>query len=368
MIIKKFGGDFGSILHLAAVIRLLISSKRIINMLRLIENKSKNVAAQREFANNLSSSWSKKVKRKVVWRPSSKVLDLVTDGQYWFAPPKLSGSEYYWNTFGEYEGKNSLQIAVEINVPVAAKNRQYAGFFASDELTGTTYILHDGGVGGGRKGIGRNNFLWQSGAQTTPVLDSEGKYRHGIIITATADKDIGTNVAKFIQSVADFKQAATNGELSTAAAEEAAKTYSDYFREFSGTKKGTRATEFEYISRHGDIVDALSKWRKSTQMPSETDRIVKDAYIDLGIESREGMLTELYEVKTSGDRQSLYTAIGQITVHSTSSPQAKRFIVLPHGSKVATDIQSALCGQSIQILYFKIQGQRVSIYKFKEGL
>lgn len=330
-------------------------------MLRLVENKSDKVAAQREFAQNLSSAWPKRAKRLVVWRPSSKVLDLVTEGRHWFAPPKLSESECYWNAFGEYEEKNNLLIAVEINVPVAANNRRIAGFFAYDDITGATYIMHDGGIGGGRKGIGRDNFLWWSRAQPTPVLDSAGKYRHGVIITATADKDIGTNVAKFIQSVADFKRTATSGELSTAAAQKAAKTYSDYFREFSGTKRGTRAREFEYISRHGDIVHALSEWRKSNQKASATERIVKDAYIDLGVESGAGILTELYEVKTNGDRQSIYTAIGQVTVHSTSSPQAKRFIVLPHGSKVAADIQSALSGQSIQVLHFKIKGKRVSI-------
>lgn len=331
-------------------------------MLRLVEDKDDKVAAQREFVRNLSAAWPRREKRLVVWRPSSKILGLVTNGHYWFAPPKIPESKCFWNAFGEYVGNNNLPIAVEINIPVSVDDRRIAGFFAYDDISRATYIMHDGGVGGGRKGIGRDNYLWWSSAQPTEVLSSDGRCRHGVIVTGTADRDIGSNVEKFIRSVADFKRAVTSGDLSTVAAQKAAKSYSDYFREFSGTKRGARAREFEYISRHGDIVHALSEWRKSNQKPSTSERIVKNAYIDLGVESGAGLLAELYEVKTSGDRQSIYTAIGQLTVHSTSSPDVNRFIVLPHGSQLAADIQLALREQSIRVLHFRIDGQRVSIY------
>jgi hypothetical protein len=86
----------------------------------------------------------------------------------------------------------------------------------------------------------------------------------------------------------------------------AQRRFGDYFDEFSGKKRRRRVKEIEYISRHGDIVRALRKWRQRTLGADE--KLAKDAYVDLGVQSRDA-LRELYEVKSSCERQALYTAV-----------------------------------------------------------
>lgn len=151
------------------------------------------------------------------------------------------------------------------------------------------------------------------------------------------------------------------GEIPTgAAARKLNATYSDYYREFSGLKVGQRKKEFEYVSRHGDIVDELTRWRPPVATKGE--RLVKNGYIDLGIEIA-GKLTVIYEVKTNTGRQDLYGAIGQILVHGRTGHDLTRYVVLPGGQPVPADVQEAFAALGIGVLWFSFQGKRVVISK-----
>lgn len=337
-------------------------------MLTLVESRRDKISAQKKFAYYLQTAWAQRERRLVVWRPNSKVLNVAHNGSFWFAvvpPRKDQATPRYWNSIGKYQANGGLQISVEINIPIESDSRLVSGFFARDEQTGRIYLMHDGSVGGGRLGIGRESFLAWSGAKLVPVEDSAGKARLGIIVTPIESKRIGVHLASFAQTVFDFKNAVVHSEADRPAAQESKKTYSDYFREFSGKKKGQRAQDFEYISRHGDIVHALSEWRKA-HIPSKRgrsiERIVKDAHIDLGIANASGRLTELYEVKTNTDRQTLYTAIGQIKVHEAVGVEnLQRFVVLPSHSKIPNDVNRAIKRLKIQILRFDMIDDSVRI-------
>jgi hypothetical protein len=144
------------------------------------------------------------------------------------------------------------------------------------------------------------------------------------------------------------------GEMNTPQARAAQRRFGNYFEEFSGKKRRRRIKEIEYISRHGEIVSALQKWRQTTLKASE--KFVKDAYIDLGVQSRDA-LCELYEVKPSCERQALYTAIGQIIVHDDSpNGNRKRFLVLPHDEAVPGDVTQALTPSGFSLIRFELQG------------
>jgi len=137
--------------------------------------------------------------------------------------------------------------------------------------------------------------------------------------------------------------------------------FGDYFDEFSGKKRRRRVKEIKYISRHGDIVRALRKWRQRTLEAHE--KLVKDAYVDLGVQSRDA-LRELYEVKSSCERQALYTAIGQIVVHDGSpSGSCKWFLVLPNDETVPGDVTRALTRSSISLIRFELEGDKVHVLK-----
>ncbi|MEF9672545.1 hypothetical protein QNM99_10600 [Pseudomonas sp. PCH446] len=221
--------------------------------------------------------------------------------------------------------------------------------------------MHDGGVGGGRPGIGQENFLRWSSKRPAPVLTSKGTYRFGIIVSEIDGASLSSNVSSFVQSVIDFKAAVVAEDPSAIDESEDGFSYKDYFREFSGKKKGVRKKEFEYITRHGDIVHALSNW----VLQSREDfglRVIKNAYIDLGVQDKGCRLIELYEVKTNTSRQTLYTAIGQLLVHENQAGMdVKKVIVIPKGEVVSNDILGALKALSIDIIVFELRGQAVSI-------
>jgi hypothetical protein len=336
-------------------------------MLRLVEDQIDKISAQETFATCLQRAWRNQENRVIGWRPESRELDISHNGSFWLATVEPDSNQItprYWNSIGEYRANGVLQITVEINIPTQDTTKRVAVFFARDEQADKVYLLHDGSVGGGGAGIGRASFLAWSGAKLIPVEDSKGEVRPGILITPIQGKDIGDNVARFAQTVSDFKQAVAKGEAENASQQASQQTYADYFREFSGKKKGQRIREIEYTTRHGKIVHALSEWRKTRISPqsSTSERIVKNVYIDLGIVDASGNLTELYEVKPNVERQSLYTAIGQIMVHDDASfKNLQRFIVLPESDEIPHDVVRTLKRLNITTLRFVMTPNRVSI-------
>lgn len=329
-------------------------------MLRLVENNQDKASTQSRFAKSLQAEWKAREDRMIVWRGGSRRREIAHNGRIWFTPVRLHKGQKtprFWNAFGLYHPRSTqnLLITVEVNIPLQTNSKRVAGFFARDDETGMLYVLHDGSIGGGRPGIGREAFLQWSGAQPVAVQTSTG-FRHGIIVTALGRRRVGPNLERFVQTVAAFKIAASSGDTGQLPAR-GAKTYSDYFREFSGTKRGKRIAEFEYASRHGEVVHALQEWRKNHNLADSThERIVKDANIDLGVEDKSGQLVELYEVKTNADRQTLYTAIGQLIVHGGFSMRktTQLILVIPHSASIPSDVDRAIRQLGIRVLRFEI--------------
>jgi len=334
--------------------------------MKLIEDVQEKRSAQETFARQLTLAWGNRARRRVVWRPDRLDIDIVHNDEYWFAGVSISPpnrSPRYWNSLGVYHGAGSLQIAVEINVPQSSNEQTFSGFFGRDASTDAIYLLHDGAVGGGRTGVGKFAFLAWSRERLVSVSDSQDRVRLGILVTPIEHPSIGSLVAAFARKVVDFKQAVKNGQiLGDRAFANQQRRYADYFREFSGKKKWTpRSKEIEYFSRHGDIVDALSRWRANDARPGE--RLVKNLLIDLGVEVS-NRLAEVYEVKPTTERYALYTGIGQVLVHgSAASRLTRRFLVLPKAGTIPNDVRRALSSLKIGVLRFEIVGDLIRILK-----
>lgn len=100
-------------------------------------------------------------KATLVWRPDRRQITVHHNGRYWFGsiPPNEDDlTPRYWNPLGEYRANGNLQIAVELNVRTDSNSKRVSGFFAKDTQTGQVYLMHDGGVGGGRKGSAKPRF------------------------------------------------------------------------------------------------------------------------------------------------------------------------------------------------------------------
>jgi hypothetical protein len=332
-------------------------------MLQLVEHRGDKAKAQRLLASALTKEWRLKERRTIVWRPGRREVVVRHNGRLWWASNELgeAGTETprYFNFFGTFQHAGTLQISVEINIPTTENTRRVAGFFARDAEADEILLMHDGAVGGGRPGIGRNEYLQFASAKPLPVLDRAGDVRPGLVIARIAQRRSDTSstvkaLARFIGSVVDFKAISRDGGT----AGEGSQTYKDYYDEAFGPRRRQRTDEIEYISRHGQIVKALQSWRARKQTHNES--IVKNALIDLGIR-REGALVELYEVKPTCERQALYTAIGQLVVHSADNQSVARYLAIPKDGRVPDDIKRSLAVANVKTLNFEIRDDEVSI-------
>lgn len=258
-----------------------------------------------------------------------------------------------WNAFGVYDDARRTQmITVEVNIPTKSNSASVAGFFARDPSTGAVYLMHDGGVGGGKAGVGQAAFLAWSRSELLEVEREGRPPREGILIGRVDSRDLASRLWRYVQLVRAFKDAVAAGLLNTEAIRRQVAEWEEYRRERSGRRKGLRRTEIDYVSYHGDIVDLLKLEREQNLAAGE--RVLNSPLIDLYVRSGKAM-TELYEVKTSLGRQSIYTGIGQLLAHSfKAAPGARKILVLPEG-EFPNGLEDCVSALDITIRRFRLK-------------
>ena len=121
------------------------------------------------------------------------------------------------NAFGLYpDEKGQNNITVAINPPRVGINLgQGQGMFAYDQEK-SLFLLHGGGIGGGRKGVSKKAFLkWY--LQYDHMRDVEidgGKRKKGILVGNISDEEsFLDDLTEFIRKVWLFKKLATNQKI-----------------------------------------------------------------------------------------------------------------------------------------------------------
>lgn len=242
-------------------------------------------------------------------------------------------------------------MTVEINIPFESNTKAVAGFFAKDSETGATYLMHTGRVGGGRPGIGKEAFLQWSRLKTVAVVEPDGDERTGIIVTAL-EGDVLGRVRRFVRTVYNFKLAVRAEGFDAGATVALVKEADRYTKEFSGWKGGNRSADFEYLSYHGDIVEALYHEARTNRMGEAV--VGSTGLIDLFIR-RNGRISDLFEVKTAARRQALYTAIGQLVTHSAALPgEVTKWLVVPADEQIAADLATAIESLGIKVRRYRL--------------
>jgi len=339
-------------------------------MLMLIDSTDEKQEAQSKLQNSFQSALKSQGQHTIGFRvgrgEKNPLMPVYSNGngQIWFCSLALREANIprYWNAFGLFDPSRPRQtISVELNIPIDTNNQQVAGFFARDSETGRVYLLHSGRVGGGRKGIGKNDFLACSRQVPEPVsvVDKHGHERLGIVLGQPGDRSIVAQVDAYVRRVADFKKLAANGALDTpefrekvAVFNSSLDNFEQFNREFSGKKKGHRGKTLDYISRHGDIVNALHDKRVANVQTGE--RVFNTRLIDLGVK-RGDKIVEVYEVKTGTGRQAIYTAVGQLVIHSGGTKQTRKVIVLPEEENLPNNTIEALSSIGIEVWRFMLQ-------------
>lgn len=333
-------------------------------MFSLIESEVDIAKAQRKLEASFRRDFKRKVTRNIGY-PGGSTFDaaVVTNGKYWHWVSDLDETKTpnprRLNWFGVFdEGEDHLQITVEINTPYEGANAQVAGFFARDNDSGSIYLFHSGRIGGGKAGVSKTAFLTWSSQKLLEVFDSAGHARDGVLVMPVEGPAATRSAIRYIETVANFKKAVRAGETDTTDFMRREKQLADFYSEARGRRKGTRSKEFDYISRHGEVVDALHAWRETAGL-TKGSRLVKNELIDLGV-SVGGNLIEVYEVKTSAMRPDVYTAIGQLLVHGPAE-DCKRVLVLPDNGRLANDLERALKRNAIEIVRFELTKDSAAI-------
>lgn len=326
-------------------------------MLELIASKEEKAQAQRALSKIIRSTLPSQGKRNVGFPGGNDNLELFSkgNGELWFGGKILLDHKIprYWNAFGTFDSSLTGQlITVELNIPIEENSEQVSGFFAQDPVTKKSYLLHTGKIGGGAKGIGKTAFLAWSRSQPIPVLArASGKQRFGIVIGALDQNSLVGRIRQFVNQVASFKEFVKQGQHDSPEFRKRVEDFEHFKPEFSGKKTGYTGGSIDYLSYHGDVVSELHRRRTETKLPTEV--VFNTSLIDLAVREGEA-LTELYEAKTSTDRQALYTAIGQLLVHSAGARQTRKFLVVPKNGKLPEDVQAAISELDIALWRFAL--------------
>lgn len=330
-------------------------------MLRLVHEAKKKKRAQTELERALKDTLKDQGSRNIGFPGGNADHPLYSlgDGKLWAAFGGVSEEAAiprFWNAFGIYRPSEPAQmIAVEINIPTDSNSAKVAGFFAEDADTGDIYLMHSGKVGGGRPGIGKLAFLVWSKAKLVEVSCPEGGVRKGIAVGRLDDHDLAGRIWAFVKSVQNFKDMAAKGELETPDFKRCIDEYNRYSKEYSGKKNGRWGSEFEYMTYHGDVIQALHDERIACAAKNEG--VYNSILIDLFVK-KDGVITEVYEVKTGVGRQVLYTAIGQLVTHTaTLGDEVTKYLVVPADEAMPEDLERAVAALRIQVRRFKLNGR-----------
>lgn len=181
-------------------------------MLTLITGEQNIRKCQKELENILTKNLNSKDNFKIGFQGVSLEKTIRYSSEIWYFScedgERDESSYRFWNAFGLsnlLDNKISNNITVEINIPIQRINRRINGLFAVDEK-GSIFLLHRGKLGGGRKGIGKNNFInFYNQSFINVRNDSDNKIDQVLMIGNILEDNFMENITNFIKKVAQFK-------------------------------------------------------------------------------------------------------------------------------------------------------------------
>ena len=246
---------------------------------------------------------------------------------------------------GVYGESEWLSIDVQFNYPVEKFHRRLGAAFLEDVTTGEVFLAHRGIVTLGQR-VPKDKILE---AMAADVVEAEcgPKIDEYMLVTSLDSKTLVDDLSKFsrrlratirglgqeIELIVDSDDeegqedpADTDNSSLEKGGRKGLVGLQDYFEEFSGKRRAFTPKKSFPISYHGKVVHAL---HEAMIMRGAT---LKSRAVDLV--ANLSNLAVLFEVKTQSDSQSIYTAIGQLVVHSPNVKQllqknVQKVLVIP---------------------------------------
>lgn len=289
-------------------------------MLRLIEHPGTVHKLAHKLRTQLfkAASTGPKVRttaaRAVRWKQHIVHFD---EGDWWYGygerPNAYANSIGFGNPFQRADAPTPV---IELNPPKGSISRQLQGAFAEDE-SGIVYVVHRGTLGGGGSRTVKGFLDGYPSAGKRQMIDSEGRRAAVIVVGRIGDSGLLAGV----RALGAIAKAHREGRRAGKSALADATTWLSR-DEFAGIVN-YRQTEREITAehRHGVVWKALrDELRALRAHPRRTQ--MRDM-----VAASAGGQPILFEIKTSCDSQSLYTALGQLYWHS--SPGTIRVVVVP---------------------------------------
>jgi hypothetical protein len=298
---------------------------------------------------------SKKFKRNVGWPGDHGEFTLYWHDQagFWAVLVEAEATQYsrYWCAYGTMDpnSHSSVNITCEINPPSEGIDRRCGGTFLKDSGSGL-YLAHSGKVGGGRKGIGKTNFLEEYSGSLEEIEWPDGVTAEVVLLGKVGGTSFVNNLAAYIRAVEAFK---ANAAGQTPAPITEKNPDLSFTPEFEGPKRKYKLTSaIESQCDHGTVVNTLHAELKALGFDA-----YKTSKIDLFLADSQANITHLIEVKTDQTTTSLYQSVGQVMLHGAlEKSDPRRIVVLP--GEVTADTAKRMKRLGIEIIRYDWKGSQ----------
>lgn len=244
----------------------------------------------------------------------------------------------YWNCFGIYNSilSKNLNITVEINMPFDGINLRTSGLWAYDGRN-NFYLLHNGAIGGGKKDFGKERFKSLFKGEYESVFLNGKVYEYAMVAQLNS-KEMIHQISWFVNEIRRIK-VSSNEIINQHLSEH------NYKPEFFGSKSYNLPLTIEANCNHGIVVDKLQEKLTKKGYIMGNDGL-PDLYSYKG-----GIIDNVFEIKTSLSRQSVYTAIGQLLLN-TVSLNNKPFLYFVCPNSLSEDLMNDLGKINIRVIKY----------------
>jgi hypothetical protein len=185
---------------------LLVShhSEEVSAMLRLLQQESKIRLAQELWQSRTREANPALYRTRLGWRGGESAATLFWLDAHGFWVAHLRETNRWWNPCGLDDPRRvtSPDIVCEINPPFQGIDPRVNGAFAHDGK-GRVYLIHRGGIGGGRPGVGRSLFFLHYAGPT--ALIGPGERNRVAVVGDLESPSFLADLGSFIREVRRIK-------------------------------------------------------------------------------------------------------------------------------------------------------------------
>lgn len=238
----------------------------------------------------------------------------------WWLSRAADSGDHWLNLVGRGDpaGHQLLLIDLQLNMVSTSFHRRLGGTFVREDETGMVFVAHRGIVTRGMSRVSWDRLVALTTERPVAVRTSGGP-RSMFLVASLESECLLSDIAGFAQEVRSALDRADPTAESVSFPATARRRSGDLFEislrafddEFVGTRQVPAREAQIAVVRHGSVVRQLRELLRAKGAIQQSQKV------DLFFSRRRGEAL-LFEVKTGLDTTSLYTAVGQLFMHSAA--------------------------------------------------